>query len=56
MQPADRLAEDAPGEPADFAHLLRSGHEVQLEYPPVAGRFFMRTIRGHLVCHDLRKR
>ena len=55
MQPAGRLAEGRPGEPVPFQHLLTSGHEVQSEFPYAAGRSFMRTPEGRIVCYDPRR-
>ncbi len=40
---------------AKFKHSLTSGYEVQMEFPYVAGRMYMRTIDGRVVCYDLRK-
>jgi hypothetical protein len=45
-----------PQEGAAFDHLLTSGYEVQLEFPIVAGRIFMRTLQGRIACYDLRAR
>ena len=46
---------DTPVSTAKFQHSLTSGYEVQMEFPYVAGRMYMRTIDGRVVCYDLRK-
>ena len=55
LLPKDFPANKPLPEAVPFDHLLTSGYEVQLEFPIVAGRVFMRSIEGKIVCYDIQK-
>lgn len=43
------------GEPLKPPHPLTTTYQVYTEFPVIAGRIFLRTETGHVVCYDLRK-